>query len=96
MKFQATKTVTEEIEIDFPFFTTDKYNTHVAKVTEEAVIKVYGNTVIVYNKEKLSCEYTSEVYNYFKQPRITEDEFAEKFIEAIEGIEKLAGVNAIV
>ena len=95
MKFQATKTVTEEIEIDFPFFATDTYSTHVVKITEEAVIKVYGSSVFSFGKENQQ-QYSSEVHNYFNEKRITEDEFNEKFIEAIENIEKLAGMNAIV
>lgn len=94
MKMQVTKTVDEEIDIEFPFFATDKYNTHVVKATEESIVKVYSNTIISYEKDNQHSAYSSEVYNAYNAPRATQDQFDEKFIEAIENIEKLAGVDA--
>lgn len=88
MKIKVKKTVEEEIEVEIPLFVKNPYCDIFYKITDEAVIKVYDNSIFV----NITND-ASELINTYKP--ISEELFNEKFNSAIEKIHDLAGINSL-
>ena len=87
MKISVEKKVSEEIELETPAFFKNHYGSYI-KVTDVCVIQVFDTLIQAVIKSRGAAYFNLSVLEATQGTAIPETEFNEKYLSALEAIEK--------